>query len=97
MVNYEKLVKNPEEEVRRICSYLKLPYSPALIQQFSGTVFTGRFGDPTGVKKYTDISAKPLRLEKGIEHPLPDRVGKTVSILDRERAHERHRVMKCAN
>lgn len=60
IVNYEKLVKDPEAEVRRICSYLDIPYTSALVRDFSTTVFSGRFGDPTGVKKYTNISSSPV-------------------------------------
>lgn len=30
-VLYEELLKNPEEEIRRVCEFLKIPYSPTML------------------------------------------------------------------
>ncbi len=59
-VNYERLVTGPENEMRRICAYLGIPYTESMIRDFSGKSFSGHFGDPTGVKKYKAVSPASL-------------------------------------
>ena len=65
-VNYEKLVTDPENEIRRICIYLDIPYTESMIRNFSGKTFNGHFGDPTGVKKYKAVSSSSLDSWKNV-------------------------------
>jgi Sulfotransferase family len=52
-VQYEDLVRAPEENFRRVCEHLGVAYEPSAIEYGrSGESFTG-LGDPTGVERHT--------------------------------------------
>ena len=58
-VGFERLVHG-EEEWRRLFGYLELDFDPAVLSRFSDLRLPGRFGDPTGVERYAEISEEPL-------------------------------------
>ena len=73
-VNYESLLRSPEEACASICSYLDLPYLQDMIEDFQSVNLKGEMGDPTGIKAYQNISSKPLqKWKKTIKNPLRKR------------------------
>ena len=59
-IKYEDLVKNPYEELGRLEKYLDLDYDSSKLRSFSSITLNGGRGDPTGAKKYTEISTKSI-------------------------------------
>ena len=59
-IRYEDLVSNPELSIRRVCSYLDIAFDKQMISSFSQTTLSGGLGDPTGVKKYSQVSEDSL-------------------------------------
>ncbi|MEM8485191.1 MAG: sulfotransferase [Bacteroidota bacterium] len=70
-INYEDLLKNPEDTAQKICDYLDLPFQQAMIEDFQSVDLQGDMGDPTGTKSYKSISDKPLNKWKGsLRNPI---------------------------
>lgn len=70
-LRYEDLVTNFEASCRKIIDYLELEFDPNSIHGFSKVQLKGRFGDPTGIKKYGSISAEPLdKWKRNLSNPL---------------------------
>jgi hypothetical protein len=70
-VQYEDLLAQPEKACRGICTYLDIPFQQAMIEDFQSVELAGEMGDPTGVKAYDRISAKPLEKWRGaLQNPL---------------------------
>jgi len=59
-VQYERIVKNPDEELARICEYLELDYTPEMKMKFENVELKGRRGDKVGMTSYKTITAEPL-------------------------------------
>lgn len=60
-VQFEDLLgESREEHWRRIFDYLELDWDPRVLQRFGAVRFEGRFGDPTGVQRYSNLSTEPL-------------------------------------
>jgi hypothetical protein len=59
-LRYEDLVANPESECRRVLEYLELPFRYETLSEFNKRILAGRMGDPTGIKRYRQISSEPL-------------------------------------
>ncbi|AEI14062.1 sulfotransferase [Flexistipes sinusarabici DSM 4947] len=59
-IRYEEYVKNPEKHTKEICDYLEIEFTDTMLNTFSSQDTKGRMGDPTGVKKYKNISADSL-------------------------------------
>lgn len=56
-VNYSDLVNSPENEIKRICSYLEIDYSHSMLSNFQNQDTKGRMGDPAGVNEFSGIIA----------------------------------------
>lgn len=59
-VNYESLVCGSQDGWKAIFRHLGLPYQPESLQRFAEIHLPGRLGDPTGVRRYTEVSPEPL-------------------------------------
>ena len=60
-VQYEQLVgADSEEEWRRLFAYLDLDFDPQVLAGFGTVRLEGRYGDPTGVRRYAGLSREPL-------------------------------------
>jgi hypothetical protein len=61
-VRYEDLLQRPEPELRRLFSYLDLPFDPKLLTQFNQLQMRNpEYWDPTGTSIYRVISKEPLQ------------------------------------
>lgn len=60
LVQYEKLVLSPDEEIRKLCCYLDIDFDTGMTEKFSGVNATGKMGDPTGIRTYTTVTVDPL-------------------------------------
>ncbi len=70
-INYENFLLSPGKELSRIAEYLELEFDPKLLKDFSQTSFRGEFGDPTGIKAYSEIDRSPLeKWKEVINNPL---------------------------
>ncbi len=65
-VSYNELVKSPEVQMRKICSYLDIPFDPSMIQNYRNVKFGGRCGDTTGVNLFDSVSTDSLEKWKNI-------------------------------
>jgi len=59
-VNYENFVTDFETELKRIINYLELDFNTSILTSFHNQDTKGSLGDPTGVKKYKNISTKSI-------------------------------------
>lgn len=70
-LQYEKLVSNPEVELRRICEYLELKFDSSMLDRFSKVEFKGSLGDPTGRFTYVTVdSSSKEKWNQAINNPL---------------------------
>jgi hypothetical protein len=70
-VQYESFLQSPERELSRIAEYLELKFDPDMLINFSQVSFSGKLGDPTGVKNYRAVDTAPLEKWKSvINNPL---------------------------
>lgn len=70
-MQYESFLQSPEGELSRIAEYLELKFDPDVLKHFSKVSFSGRLGDPTGVKNYQVVDTAPLEKWKTvINNPL---------------------------
>lgn len=60
LVNYEQLVRYPENTIKNIFNYIELPYHDNLLKSFKNISFDGSWGDKAGIKKYHAISNDSL-------------------------------------
>ena len=59
-VRYEDLVADPDATWPPVFEHLDLPFDPELLTRFDDVALEGSMGDPTGVHRYSTISAEPL-------------------------------------
>lgn len=59
-VQYEKLVKNPRNELQKIFDYLELPFDEEILTTFRNINFGQGMGDRIGTKKYHSLSTDSL-------------------------------------
>jgi hypothetical protein len=59
-VRYEDLVAEPGAAWPRLFGALDLPFDPAVLERFSEVRLDARMGDPTGTKRYAELSTEPL-------------------------------------
>ena len=59
-VRYEDLVGDPAATWPSVFEHLDLPFDPDLLTRFDEVALQGSMGDPTGVHRYSTISAEPL-------------------------------------
>ena len=70
-VQYESFLQSPERELSRIAEYLELKFDPDVLKNFSQVNFSGKLGDPTGVRNYRAVDTAPLEKWKTvINNPL---------------------------
>lgn len=60
-LRYEDLIADPDNQLRRIFSYLELPYQADVVEGFNQLAFRGRMGDRWGSRLYAGISSEPLQ------------------------------------
>lgn len=73
-VRYEELVQRPEDEMRRVCDFLELPFEPGMVEYGQHAHDSQGLGDPIGVGQHsrpvtesvekwaTELAAAPERL-----------------------------------
>lgn len=59
-ISYEQLALKPEAVVPELCRWLGIEFNPSMISDYQSADFSGRLGDPTGVRKYGSVSVKSL-------------------------------------
>ena len=59
-IRYEDLVTKPEDSIKSVCKYIDIDYDESLISHFTDTKLSGCLGDPTGSKKYQEVSGGSL-------------------------------------
>lgn len=59
-VNYEEFLKNPEQELRKVLKYLNIESDMSILEKFSSVNLVGQSVDPTGTKKYMELSLAPI-------------------------------------
>ena len=59
-VQYERLIANPEEELRPVFEYLEIPFLQNSASLFNKVTLKGDTGDQIGMKKYKTLSQEPL-------------------------------------
>lgn len=59
-INYEDLVDDTEGQMRRLFSYLEIPWQGQVLQDFQQQLEGQRIGDPTGRKAYKTVSKVSL-------------------------------------
>lgn len=65
VVQYEKLIIDPENVLRHVCDYLSVPYERSMAEDFSAVSLKG-FGDKIGQKEYTRVDSAPLDKWKSV-------------------------------
>lgn len=76
-VRYEDLVRRPEEEFRRICDYLGLPFEPESIEygrKGNDPLHQQGLGDPTGVSRHQRPTTKSVSKWVAALVDRPDRM-----------------------
>lgn len=59
-LKYEDLVADPMKEAKKIFEYIGVEPSSKTVEEFSRVELKGQLGDPTGTKKYQQVSRDPL-------------------------------------
>lgn len=78
-INYEMLVKSPEESLQKLMEYLELDYQPSLIHDFVEVNVSGKMGDKTGVNEYAAVASQPLdKWRDTLCNPLRIHLAKTM-------------------
>ena len=71
VIQYERFLREPENELSRISEYLELKLDPDVLNTFSKIRFRGKMGDSTGVKNYSAVNTAPIEKWKTvINNPL---------------------------
>lgn len=60
VVRYESLILDPEVTVRTVCDYLGQPYHPELLHYGQRAPLTGRYGDPSGIRRHSQPTIASL-------------------------------------
>ena len=59
-LNYEDLVTDPKIQLKKICNFLSIKFDKEMITSFVFQKTGGKFGDPTGTRKYKKIELDSL-------------------------------------
>ena len=59
-VEFESLVSNTQNELKRIFQYLELDMESGCLDRFSKVAYSGDLGDRTGSQEYDKVSSKPV-------------------------------------
>lgn len=81
-VAYEHLVTAPEAEMRRIMTYLALPFEPAAIAYGDHEHIAKSFGDPVGVAKHSRPVASSVHTWAQDLHARPEALASLVQTTD---------------
>ena len=60
VVRYEELVAGDESPWRAVFAYLELDFDPGVLTRFDEVELKGRYGDPTGARRYGSLSEEPV-------------------------------------
>jgi hypothetical protein len=63
-IEYENLVKEPEDVIKKVLKYLDLEWEEQLFNSIGSNPFENKFGDPKGYKKFNKISTKSIDIWK---------------------------------
>lgn len=63
IMHYESLLKNPEEQLSSLCSYLEIEYDPQMLDYHQKPQEKWEFGDPENVYAKKGIDAKNITME----------------------------------
>jgi Sulfotransferase family len=70
-VRFEQLIAGEPAPWRALMDYLGIEFEPGALSSFAEVRLNGRMGDPTGVRRYTELSAEPGQKWKGtLANPL---------------------------
>jgi hypothetical protein len=70
-VRYEDLLTGDQGPWKAMTDYIGIEFDPDALTNFSKLELNGRMGDPTGVKRYSALSAEPAAKWKGtLANPL---------------------------
>jgi hypothetical protein len=70
-VRFEQLIGGDPAPWRDLMAYLGIEFEAGSLSAFADVALNGRMGDPTGVKRYTQLSAEPEQKWKGtLANPL---------------------------
>lgn len=73
-VQYSRLVSNPETVLREVCAFLDLGFQDEMVTNYRDVTFSGRMGDPTGVREYGGVSTDSLaKWKRFIRNPVRKR------------------------
>lgn len=59
-INYEDLVTSPKAQIEKVFNYLNLEIDYSVLNNFSNQNTKGRFGDPSGIKEYNNVSSNSV-------------------------------------
>ncbi len=60
VISYEKLILEPDKVMSNLCLWLNIEYSLKMLESYQSSKFSGRMGDPTGVKNYASVTSESL-------------------------------------
>jgi Sulfotransferase family len=58
-VRFEDLLAGERAPWKALMAYIGLDFDPQTLRSFANVTLNGRMGDPTGVSRYTELSAEP--------------------------------------
>lgn len=61
VVDYESLVSTPSTVVPDLCRWIGIDFEESMISRYKGAMVEGRMGDPTGIKKYGNVSRDSIK------------------------------------
>ena len=70
-LRYEDLIAEPEHSIKQLFKFLDVEFYDEAIKDFTSVQFSGRMGDPTGIKQYNSISKDSLdKWQTTLANPL---------------------------
>lgn len=60
VVSYESLVENPYKQLADLCEWLDVPFEEKMLTTYRDAEFSGRMGDPHGIRKYSEVSVHSM-------------------------------------
>lgn len=58
VVRYEELVREPEQQISRLASWLGIPFSEDMVSKYREVQWSGKMGDPIGISTYQSVSTE---------------------------------------
>lgn len=70
-INYENLILNPKQEIKKICHHLNLQFTEDLVNDYQTTQLNGSMGDPIGIHTYKNIDNSSLeKWKNNLANPI---------------------------